>query len=276
MTVSTDIHEQITRRLSRIAAEEEVRILLAVESGSRAWGFPSADSDYDVRMIFVRPKSWYLSIDHGNRRDVIERPCLDAIDLSGWDLRKALGLFARSNPPLLEWLDSPIVYADRLGFSSRLRSLIAAYFSPAAATHHYLQMAKGNFRSHLQSNYVRLKKYFYVLRPLLAVRWIEQGRGPVPMPFSTLLETVQGQSALGDAISALIELKRSGAELDAQPQIPVLQEFIVAELARLEAMAASQHRVVGDVEPLNQLFREFLNRAWAVGGARTLPPHPVE
>jgi predicted nucleotidyltransferase len=263
VAVAVEIRERVAQRLAAVEAEEHVRILLAVESGSRAWGFPSADSDYDVRLIYVHPKPWYLSIDLDGRRDVIERPCIDLIDLSGWDIRKALGLFARSNPPLLEWLDSPIVYADRMGFAGRLRRMLADYFSPVGAVYHYLQMARGNFRSYLQGDRVRVKKYFYVLRPLLAARCVEQDRGPVPMLFSTLLDTVRGQVALGEAIAALLAEKLSGAELDEGHRVPVLHEFIVAELGRLESVAGSQPKVRGESEPLNQLFREYVDRAWS-------------
>jgi predicted nucleotidyltransferase len=106
------IVEEVRRRLDQVEASEGVRILLAVESGSRAWGFPSRDSDYDVRFVYIHPPEWYLSVDAEFRRDVIERPILDEIDLSGWEIRKALLLFAKSNPPLLEWLASPLVYKD--------------------------------------------------------------------------------------------------------------------------------------------------------------------
>ncbi len=82
--------------LAEIEAQENVRIVYACESGSRAWGFPSSDSDYDVRFIYLHPLEWYLSIE--KRRDVIERPITGVLDVNGWDLRKALQLFRKSNP----------------------------------------------------------------------------------------------------------------------------------------------------------------------------------
>jgi predicted nucleotidyltransferase len=87
---------------------EDVVVLLAVESGSRAWGFSSKDSDYDARFIYLRRPEAYLSI--RAPRDVIERRIVDEVDVNGWDLRKALGLLMKSNPPLLEWLQCPIIY----------------------------------------------------------------------------------------------------------------------------------------------------------------------
>lgn len=263
MAVPAEVRVQIERQLAGLESVEGVRILYAVESGSRAWGFASADSDFDVRFIYVRPQPWYLAIDLETRRDVIERPLVDELDFSGWDLRKALGLFGRSNPPLLEWLDSPVVYVDRLRFAERLRTLIPAYFSPISVMHHYLRMARGNFRSDLQRERVRLKKYFYVLRPLLAARWVEQGRGPVPMEFARLLEAVVDAPTLVEAIHSLVARKLASTELDDGPPVPVLQEFVTAELERLEAIAGSLAKGRGEPEPLNELFREYLERAWA-------------
>lgn len=159
--------EKIIARLNNVETEECVKILYACESGSRAWGFPSADSDFDVRFLYLHPKDWYLSIDLEQKRDVIERPISDQIDLSGWDLRKALWLFRKSNPPLLEWLGSPIVYWERYSTATQMRQLAETYYSPKACMYHYLHMARGNYREYLKGEHVWIKKYFYVLRPIL-------------------------------------------------------------------------------------------------------------
>jgi predicted nucleotidyltransferase len=167
---------------------------------------------------------------------VIERPISDRFDFDGWDIRKALKLFAKSNPPLLEWLDSSIVYLDQFSFAERLRALRAAFFYPQACAYHYLHMAQGNYRTYLRGATVWLKKYFYVLRPLLAVRWIEQKRGVVPMLFSDLLETVCDQMQLHHEIQDLLQRKMAGDELDEGPAIPAIQEFINSELSRMETL----------------------------------------
>ncbi|MBX9583891.1 MAG: nucleotidyltransferase domain-containing protein [Gemmataceae bacterium] len=262
MTVSPEMIARVRADLAAVEAAEGVRVLYAVESGSRAWGFPSADSDYDVRLVYVRRPDWYLSIDLESRRDVIEH-LGDPIDLAGWDVRKALKLFAKSNPPLLEWLDSPVVYADRLGFADRLRGLAAAYFSPAGSTYHYLRMARNTYQAYLRRETVRPKKYFYALRPLLGARWVEQGRGPVPMLFPRLLDTIADDAGLRAAIDALLVRKSSGVEMEEGPRDPVVHAFIDAELDRLAASAGEQPAVRGDLGPLNELFREYLARAWA-------------
>ncbi len=144
------MEQEIRSQLENIEAEEGVRILFACESGSRAWGFPSADSDYDVRFLYLHPPEWYLSIDLEKKRDVIERPINEQIDLSGWDLRKALGLLRKSNPPLLEWLGSPIIYWEKYSVAQQMRALTSTYYSPKACMYHYLHMARGNYREYLR------------------------------------------------------------------------------------------------------------------------------
>lgn len=252
----------ILHRLQVIEQEEQVRILLAVESGSRAWGFPSQDSDYDVRFIYVRPQDWYLSFQLEAKPDTIERPIVDEFDCAGWDIRKAFKLFLKSNPPLLEWLDSDLIYLDRHGFAENMRALRSAFFSPQACAYHYLHMAQGNFRSYLQGTEVWTKKYFYVLRPLLAVRWIEQQRGPVPMSFHQLLATIEHRPDLQKEIEQLLVRKMAGDELAQGPAIPAIQEFLHSELTRLEGWQPYAHRDKFDLERLDELFREMLRLAW--------------
>ena len=158
--------EQIIRqRLYEIEKTQNVRILFAVESGSRAWGIASPDSDYDVRFIYVRPKNDYLRLDE--LRDVIELPIDDELDINGWDLKKALALLYRSNPTLFEWLSSPVIYL-KTRFSEDFKELAADYFSKKKSLYHYVSMAKGNYRGYLKGDIVKAKKYFYVLRPVLA------------------------------------------------------------------------------------------------------------
>ncbi len=252
------IHTEILHRLSRIEEEEGIRIFYACESGSRAWGFPSRDSDYDVRFLYLRPLDWYLSIDVENRRDVVERPVDGIYDINGWDVRKGLNLLYRSNPPLMEWLRSPIVYREDGEVAEGLRELLPVYYSPRSAFYHYLQMARGNFRSYMTGEEVRQKKYFYILRPLLAIRWIEGKLGPVPMEFDELVAQTVDAEPLRRAIADLIEKKRDGEELDLGPQIPEISRFIEREIERVEGMeegATPPQREKGSMEELNRFFR---------------------
>jgi predicted nucleotidyltransferase len=249
--------EEILPRLREIEEEHNVTIFYACESGSRAWGFPSTDSDYDVRFLYLRPRDWYLSIDVEEKRDVIERPISDTLDINGWDLRKALKLLRKSNPPLLEWLNSPIVYRQTLAITDKIKKLVPEYYSPIACVHHYLHMAQGNFREYLRGETVWVKKYFYVLRPLLAIRWIEQESDVVPMEFGVLVERCVNSLKLKEEIEILLERKKRGHELDRGPRIKVISDFIESELDRLEAMMI-EAKPKANTEQLNELFRMAL------------------
>jgi uncharacterized protein len=216
--------ETIKNRLSGIEAEHSVRIIYAVESGSRAWGFESTDSDYDVRFIYCHKPDWYLNI--LPRRDVIEYPIIDLFDFSGWDLRKTLFLLNKSNPVLFEWLRSPIVYMQDNRAVELLRLAAKEYFSPVSSIYHYLHMATGNFRTYLRENMVRIKKYFYVLRPVFACMWIERFNEAPPMEFETLLGALDLDPGLGGRIRELLARKRSGVELGLEPKIAEISAFL--------------------------------------------------
>lgn len=259
--IPPDIRAEIEGRLADAEHEHDVKVLWAVESGSRAWGFASPNSDYDGRFIYVHRPEWYLSVGLEERRDVIEYPIVDDLDVNGWDVRKALRLFWKSNPAFIEWLQSPIVYAQSGSFAGRCRELIPQVYAPHSGIHHYRSMAKTNYRGYLREPMVPLKKYFYVLRPLLAVRWLERYGTPAPIEFQRLLEVLDDRALL-DAIDALLEKKRASPELGLSPQVPAIQQFIVSELARIDAIVDTrvQRR---DVEPqLSALFRHVLDEAW--------------
>jgi predicted nucleotidyltransferase len=257
------IRTEIVRRLQAAEQQHDVRVLLAVESGSRAWGFESANSDYDARFIYAHRRDCYLSVGLEEQRDVIEYPIDDDIDLSGWDLRKALRLFWKSNPAFVEWIQSPIIYAERSEFAAKVRELLPGIYSCAAGVHHYRSMARTNFRGYLRSEQVSLKKYFYVLRPLLAVRWLERYGCPPPIEFGKLLHLLDNDAPLLADIQALLERKRAALELGLAPPVPSIDSFIESELKRLEScIPAASAR--DDVLPqLNEVFRLCLRSAWS-------------
>lgn len=256
----TNIPDVIRSRLKEIEVHANVRVLYACESGSRAWGFQSSDSDYDVRFLYIHPAEWYLSID--DHRDVIEQPINEQLDITGWEIRKALRLFRKSNPPLYEWLESPIVYLELFGFAPRLRELAKSYYSPTTCIYHYLHMAQGNFREYLQGERIWRKKYFYVLRPLLAINWIEKGYGVAPTAFANLVDRLVESQPLRLEIDELINLKRAGAELDDGPRMPAISEFIENELARLDAAKPENIATAVSTDELNELFRATLKEVW--------------
>ncbi|MEQ9843945.1 nucleotidyltransferase domain-containing protein [Pectobacterium brasiliense] len=214
--------------LQDVEERYQVKVLYACESGSRGWGFSSPDSDYDVRFLYVHRPEWYLRVEP--QRDVIELPIDDELDVFGWEWRKALGLLKRANPTLIEWLDSPVVYQEDRETTSALRAAVPTWFSPSKARWHYLSMARKNFRGYLQDETVRLKKYFYVLRPLLAVRWIEAGKGMPPMRFSQLLTGTVDDPYLLAEIHQLLEIKQRSGEAEYGPRREAIHAFITQML----------------------------------------------
>jgi uncharacterized protein len=252
--------ETILKELSEIEAKEKIVVLYACESGSRAWGFPSDNSDYDIRFLYVRPYDWYLSIEQ--KRDVLEYKLEGDLDVSGWDLRKALGLYQKSNPPLFEWLNSPIKYFEKYSTVEKMRQLTPAYYSPIACAHHYLHMAQGNYREYLNGEQVWLKKYFYVLRPLLAIKWIEKDFGLIPMEFSILVDRIVEDIKLKAEIEQLVSLKLQGDELAKGPRVKIISDFIEKELLRLGSNAINFASKSNPIEPLNDIFRATLKEVW--------------
>ena len=253
--MQNEVFQRVRHALARLEAEQNVRVLFACESGSRAWGFASRDSDYDVRFLYVHAHDWYLSVE--DRRDVIEQPIADDLDVSGWELRKALRLLRKSNPPLLEWLKSPVVYQHDPVFMAEFGALAAEFYSPRRCFAHYLHMAHGNWRDYLRDRReVGLKKYLYVFRPLLACRWIERRLGQVPMLFADLVENVLEKSAAREALEELVARKQAGHELAVAPPVEALSRVVENELPRLESLKAPDE-VVPDVKKLNRFFRRY-------------------
>lgn len=247
------MEESIQQKLNEIEAREHVRILHCVESGSRAWGFASPDSDYDVRFIYVRRLGDYLRLE--KTRDVIEWQLDETLDINGWDLQKALRLLHSSNPTLFEWNGSPIVYRTTPEWS-RVSEIINDYFLEKAGLYHYLSTAKKNYREYLKGETVRLKKYFYVLRPLLACRWILAQRTPPPMLFSTLMEQYLDDDVKPD-VEDLLRIKMETPEIGDGPRMDRINDYLdqsIEEIDRLiEALPPEKKRTW---QALDALFVE--------------------
>ncbi|HEY5993273.1 MAG TPA: nucleotidyltransferase domain-containing protein [Gallionellaceae bacterium] len=251
--IAPEVRARIIQALDEIEAQHQVKVLFACESGSRGWGFASPDSDYDVRFIYVHKLPWYLTV-HAPR-DVVELPISDELDVNGWELRKALQLLRKSNPTLLEWLDSPVVYRADAAFAARMQGFVPEFFSSQGVRHHYLSMARKNFRSYLQGETVRLKKYLYVLRPLLAARWIDSGRGMPPMRFAELAEATVESTALAEEINRLLAIKMGAGEAEYSPRWNAIHAFIESELARSERDPAPG-RPAGNTASLDRFLAE--------------------
>jgi len=243
------MNDQIQSELHRIEREHRVRVLYAAESGSRAWGFASRDSDYDVRFVYAH--------EHGGQgREVPEERADGRIALGGRDVQTALRLLGASHPDLLESLKSPIVYRADPEFALLFGHLAMECLSPERLFRHYLDMAAHHARAYLQTDTLRLKNYFDVLRPLLAARWALERRGPVPMRFNRLTDTLVEDPLARIHIAVLVARKRAGGELDPAHRIPVISGFIEKELGQMQALAPGE---AAPAEPgkLDVFFREF-------------------
>lgn len=245
--------EIILEKLKSIEHKFDVRILYACESGSRAWGFASPDSDYDVRFVYVHKVDDYLSID--DMRDVIEVPINGLLDINGWDLRKALRLFRKANAPLFEWLQSPIVYAADPTFVMEMKALMSTYFSPRAGMHHYLSMAKGVFESELSGEMVKLKRYFYALRPVLAAKWIADIKSVPPMEFESL--SVLMPDRIATLVDELLLIKVKVDESFMIEKKSEINAFIGECIRYCEARVPLAKNSANEVE-LNKLFKKSI------------------
>lgn len=228
------MNDIIVEKLLTIERERNVKILYACESGSRAWGFASPDSDYDVRFIYTQPADDYLSIEE--RKDVIELPVNEVLDIGGWDIRKVLQLFLKSNPPLYEWLQSPIMYKEHGGLKNELLQLSGKYFSGRAGCHHYISMARNTFEHDLQGEQVRIKKYFYALRPVLAALWIIEKKTVPPITFNELRMLI-GEKDWNEATDDLLERKKVSDEKTMITPVPLLQHWIEKMIAYCKQQA---------------------------------------
>lgn len=248
--------EHVLEALTRIERAHRVRVLLAVESGSRAWGFASPDSDYDVRCIYVHEPDWYLSV--FERRDVIEEMLPRDLDVSGWELRKTLRLFAKCNLALNEWLLSPQTYLEVREFREQLSQLIPQFFNPIAGIHHYRSTAESSFKDNYADGRIKIKKLFYVLRPLLACRWIEKSLTQPPTEFSQLVAASWVSEAEKQWIAGLLEQKAEARE--AQP-IVLDESRALAIRAELDRFAQAAELVPPPAKQPNDALDRVM-RMW--------------
>lgn len=247
------MNEIILNKLKDIERDYDVKILYACESGSRAWGFASPDSDYDVRFIYVHRRDHYLSImDH---RDVIDLPVNELLDINGWELRKALRLFRKSNAPLFEWFQSPVVYRANEKFLEEINAVMPTYFSGRAMLHHYLSMTKGVFENELVDENVKLKKYFYALRPVLAAKWIVDRSEVPPMDFPSLRTILPNE--LNQAVDELLKKKAIVNESFFIERNGTVNSFI-GECINYCEQKIPLAKANGETDELNILFRKFI------------------
>ncbi|WP_291728144.1 nucleotidyltransferase domain-containing protein [Bernardetia sp.] len=259
--IPTNIQDYIEECLQQLESEKNIKILYACESGSRAWGFGSPDSDYDVRFLFVHDKEKYVSIH--SPLDSIDRFFENDVDVSAWDIRKALGLLKKSNATPFEWLQSPIIYRQNEEFRNQLWELSKLYFSPKTLIFHYLGIAKGML-SKIEDHQISIKKYFYVLRPVLAAYYIKTRNQPAPTEFRFLVENlvqVENSTKNKEVKEAIEELWKQKiiAKEGEKIKIPTfIHSFITEQISECGAYASNLKRKEEENEPLNEFFRSLL------------------
>ena len=256
--IPTAVRADIEQRLVAIEAGESVRYLLAVESGSRAWGFPSPDSDYDVRFVYVRPRDWYLNLSAG--RDVIETPISGDMDLNGWDIRKMLTLMLKSNAVASEWLASPIRYRADHPMLARIAALADAIFDPRGIGYHYAHLGQRAVDRRLEGDEaIPVKHYFYALRPALAIRALRLNPARRPaMNLQRLMEESDLASSLSAIIEELVEAKSRTRELGNARRYPELDALIRDELGRADELPERKPGAEARARA-NQIFLDLVN-----------------
>lgn len=246
----------IQEKLNELEKKENITILYSIESGSRGWGFESKDSDFDVRFIYVHPIEWYLSVFEGS--DIIEIPVDEVLDVNGWDLRKALKLMYKSNAPLLEWLSSPIIYKQNQEFINELRHVAEKYFSPTAVIYHYINLAKKSCDGLEGLENIKLKKLFYVIRPILSCMWIENFNTIPPMNLQAMMKEVEIDNKIRDIIDKLVIAKADSIECDTIHPPKELMKFLKD---KLEYYYSYAKRIVTEKERDSSTLNDFFNKA---------------
>jgi len=251
------LKEKIIEHINQLEAEKGIQILLAVESGSRAWGCPSPDSDYDVRIIFKRPKSDYLRID--DRPDTIDYFHGKLLDINGWDIKKTLKLVRKSNATPFEWAQSPMVYKEMDNFSHQLISLCKEYFQPRHSVNHYKGIAKNSFLSNDLDGTIKLKKLFYVLRPLMAAKWIIDKQEIPPMDIPNLITIIEDKS-ITNHINELLAIKAKANEDYVHQVDQMITNFIAAQFEYIESSQLPDAKKEFNSDKLNNAFIEIIER----------------
>jgi len=233
--IDLTIFQEVQEHLTRIEKEHNVQIIQAIESGSRAWGFPSPDSDYDVRFIYAHPKDWYLQL--SEERDVIELPINDDLDISGWDLRKGLNLDNKGNAVIQEWMISPIIYKQS-DLYAPLSNLVGKSFNSISTYHHYRAMAKKAYQDINQSEIKKLKRFFYFARATLSAQWIVQHQTMPSIVFSDLIEGLITDQQQAKSMRLLVEKKAQELEKSNLDVPTDVFEFVVTTYQSLDGQVS--------------------------------------
>ena len=247
----------IINHLQELEQTKNTTILMAIESGSRAWGFPSPDSDYDVRMVYLHQSDWYLSIT--NQKDTIAYFHGELLDINGWDIRKTLSLLRKSNATPFEWSQSPICYLEKEGFRAQLLNLAKQFFQPYHTINHYKGIAKNSFSKMDANGQIKLKKLFYVIRPLLAINWVIQDASVPPMDIFNLMDRLE-DAAVKEEILELIALKAGKKEEYVYDISLGIKNYLLDQFEKVSQLNWNTEQSVPNIEVLNNYFRNLISK----------------
>lgn len=251
----------ILDELKNIEREERVRILYAVEGGSRAWGYHTDESDYDVRFIYIREVTAYLDLQE--TKEVIVKSTQYPIEFSGWDLSKALKLLRKSNPSLLEWLTNENIYREHSAIE-KIRELRDMTFSPARCVKHYNSMVKNNMEKYLKEDIKDLKKWMTIIRPWLAYKWIKEYQTFPPNGTNEMVNSINVNKEIKGTISLMIRSRVNGKEVPLHI-LMYMEEYIREDVLKmdgnLECLHSNDSFQWGEI---NQTFLNILEDIWEV------------
>lgn len=246
--------QNINKILGEVETRYNIKVLYACETGSRAWGFPSPDSDYDIRFIYRHETDWYLALN--NQKDTIE--ILDGdLDITGWDLRKCLKLLKKSNVPLIERFQSPIEYYSEEEFKKSFKKLIKEYYCPIASFYHHYSLATKFWEESKDQNEVRLKGFFYLIRSLLSCNWIIKDEEVLPMHIEGLMKYINDDSK--DYLRGLISLKSIVVEKHLHPKDKMMYDIVLNLFDFIERNKSGVGVNENDYSLLNNFFIRMLN-----------------
>jgi predicted nucleotidyltransferase len=264
LPVSPEMHALIQDELHRISRAEGIKVLFAIESGSRAWGFHSHDSDYDVRFVYARPVDWHLRLQ--DRRDVLEYPISGDLDISGWEVGKALRLALRSNAVLPEWLQSPITYTEDAAARAEILCFCGRVLTRRSVTWHYLSLATRQMEGlRLPNGQIKLKRYLYTIRPVLALRYMRLHDSAMPpMDMTRLMAACALPESVCAYLDDMIAVKRQAGEMGTAASTDVSTDALIEnEIAAARDWIATHHDSVKpqDWDDANRLHVLFTYQA---------------
>ena len=255
------ITQSIIGKLKEIEAAYEVTIPLAIESGSRGWGFAAANADYDCRFIYVQKPERYLSVSEVD--EFIEFELNETFDIKGYDLKRALKYIMKSQAAINEWLSSNVVYIINEPIVKRLRGLAAEFFNPIPVSYHYLSLAKKTLAEITSTEDARIKKYFYVLRPIANLNFIHLFRRMPYMEYNRTLAAISTPSEVQIAINALTEQKMMMFENDRIPAHGLLIGYFKTEIERFDNLLKDmRHDKKTEYTALDEAFRATIKDVW--------------